>query len=152
MSAGRPRATPPGAGNPGDPGSVEESRLPSLCDVTMAPKQERTVLPGTVELVILRALSDGPLHGFGISRVLKERSEGVLELQDAALYQALHRMAREGLVEGEWGRSESNRRARYYRLTARGRRRLGREERDFRRYVEGVFRILAPEPDRGRVS
>lgn len=113
----------------------------------MTPKHERTVLPGTVELVILRALVDGPLHGFGISRTLRERSDGVVELQDAALYQALHRMAREGLIEGEWGRSESNRRARFYRLTPAGRRRLGVEERDFRQYVEGVFRILAPEPD-----
>ena len=129
-----------------------EATLPSLRDVTMTPKQERTVLPGTVELVILRALADGPLHGFGISRRLKERSDGVLDLQDAALYQALHRMAREGLVEGEWGRSESNRRARFYRLTAKGRRRLAREERDFRRYVEGVFRILAPDPKPERAS
>jgi transcriptional regulator len=112
----------------------------------MTPRQERTVLPGTVELVILRALSDGPLHGFGISRLLLERSGGVVEVQDAALYQALHRMAREGLIEGEWGRSESNRRARFYRLTPAGERRMAVEERDFRRYVEGVFRVLRPEP------
>ena len=102
--------------------------------------------------MILRALADGPLHGFGISRRLRERSGGVVELHDAALYQALHRMAREGLVEGEWGRSETNRRARFYRLTPAGRRRLGLEERDFRRYVEGVFRVLAPEPGGGRTG
>lgn len=114
----------------------------------MAPKQERTVLPGTVELLILRTLADGPLHGFGVSRTLRDRSDGVVEVQDAALYQALHRLSRQGLVEGEWGQSENNRRARFYRLTPAGRRRLGVEERDFRRYVEGVFRVLAPEGGR----
>lgn len=111
----------------------------------MPAKQERTVLPGTVELVILRTLADGPLHGFALSRRLLDRSDGIVEVQDAALYQALHRMARQGLIEGEWGRSDNNRRARFYRLTAKGRRRLAVEERDFRRYVEGVFRILAPD-------
>ena len=110
----------------------------------MSPKQERTVLPGTVELLILHALADGPLHGFGISRLLRDRSDGVVEVQDAALYQALHRMAREGLVEGEWGRSESNRRARFYKLTPAGQRRMAVQERDFRRYVEGVLRVLRP--------
>ncbi|MBT8335450.1 MAG: PadR family transcriptional regulator [Gemmatimonadetes bacterium] len=115
----------------------------------MSPKQERTVLPGTVELVILRALADGPLHGFGISRLLRDRSDGLVEVQDAALYQALHRMSREGLIEGEWGRSESNRRARFYRLTPAGRKRMAVEERDFRRYVEGVFRVLRPTAGEG---
>lgn len=115
----------------------------------MSPKQERTVLPGTVELVILRTLADEPLHGFALSRRLLDRSDGVVEVQDAALYQALHRMARQGLIEGEWGRSENNRRARFYRLTPRGQRRLAVEERDFRRYVDGVLRILAPDPEAG---
>ena len=112
----------------------------------MTESPERTVLPGTVELLILRALADGPQHGFGISRDLRERSDGVVELQDAALYQALHRMRREGLVSGEWGMSENNRRARFYRLTAAGERRLAREDRDFRRYVDAVLRVLGPDP------
>lgn len=98
-----------------------------------------------MELLILRVLSEGPAHGFAISRRLLDRSDGVVDVQDAALYQALHRMARDELIEGEWGVSDNNRRARFYRLTPRGRRRLGVEERDFRRYVEGVFRVLAPE-------
>lgn len=110
----------------------------------MSPKQERTVLPGTVELLILRMLADGPLHGFAVSRQLSARSDGAIEIQDAALYQALHRLAREGLIAGEWGVSENNRRARFYELTAAGRRRLSREERQFREYVAGVFRVLAP--------
>ena len=99
-------------------------------------------MPGTADLLILKALAEGPAHGFGISRLLKERSEGVVELQDAALYQALHRMARQGWVEAEWGISDRGRRAKFYHLTPQGTRRLAREERDFRTYVEGVFRIL----------
>ena len=107
------------------------------------------VLPGTVDLVILKALSNGPLHGFGISRLLRQRSDGAVELQDAALYQALHRMARQGLLDSEWGTSETNRRARFSRLTPAGRKQLAREERSFRDYVDGVMRILAPGPARG---
>ena len=109
----------------------------------MGRRNEAGILPGTADLLILKALADGPAHGFGISRSLKERSEGVVEMQDAALYQALHRMARQGWVEAEWGVSDRGRRAKFYRLTAAGTRRLAREEKDFRRYVEGVFRVLA---------
>ncbi|UCC24936.1 MAG: PadR family transcriptional regulator [Gemmatimonadales bacterium] len=106
------------------------------------------VLPGTVDLVILKALAERPLHGFGISRLLRRQSGGVVELQDAALYQALHRMARQGLLESEWGTSESNRRAKFYRLTPSGRKQLAREEQSFRTYVDGVLRILSPEGGR----
>lgn len=112
----------------------------------MGSSQERTVLPGTVDLLVLRTLAEGPQHGFGISRDLQERSDGVVDLQDAALYQALHRMRREGLISGEWGLSENNRRARFYRLTAAGERRLASEDRDFRRYVAAVLRVLGPAP------
>jgi transcriptional regulator len=112
--------------------------------MTMADGQERTVLPGTVDLLILRTLADGPQHGFGISRDLRRRSDGVVELQDAALYQALHRMRRQGLIAGEWGLSDNNRRARFYALTPAGQRRLAREERDFRRYALAVLEILRP--------
>lgn len=114
----------------------------------MGERMKGGVIPGTVDLVILRAVAEGPLHGFGISRSLSDRSEGVVELQDAALYQALHRLTRQGLLEAEWGVSETNRRAKFYRLTAAGRRQLASEENHFRRYVEGVMRILAPESAR----
>ena len=115
----------------------------------MAQRIKSGVIPGTVDLVILRAVADGPLHGFGISRGLRERSGGVVELQDAALYQALHRLTRAGLLEAEWGISDTNRRAKFYRLTTAGERQLAHEEGHFRRYVDGVMRILAPEPTRG---
>ncbi len=111
----------------------------------MGDRMKGGVLPGTADLVILKAVSEGPLHGFAISRLLRERSSGAVELQDAALYQGLHRLARKGWVEAEWGISETNRRARFYSLTPQGRRELSREEALFRRYVSGVLRILSPE-------
>lgn len=111
----------------------------------MGERMKGGVLPGTADLVILKALAEGPLHGFGVSRILRERSGGAVELQDAALYQGLHRLARKGWVRAEWGLSDTNRRARFYELTAEGRRQLVREESLFRSYVEGVLKILAAE-------
>lgn len=118
----------------------------------MSPRQTRSVLPGTVELLILRMLSEEPMHGFAISRGLHARSGGAIDVQDAALYQALHRLSKEGLIEGEWGLSDNNRRARFYRLTREGTARLTTEERDFRRYVAGVFRVLGPNAATGEAS
>lgn len=105
---------------------------------------DRGLLPGTVDLVILRTLEDGPRHGFDVSRTIQARSRGVLELQDAALYQALHRMERAGWVEAEWGISEKGKRAKYYSLTRAGIKQLEREAGFWRRYAEAVFRVLEP--------
>ena len=113
----------------------------------MSPTQ-RGLLPGTVDLVILRTLTEAPLHGFAISRSIKARSEGVLELQDAALYQALHRMERSGWIEAEWGISDKGKRAKYYRLTGPGREQLEHEAGFWRRYAAAVFKILEPVPER----
>ena len=104
--------------------------------------RDRSVLPGTADLVILRVLADGPMHGFGISRVLRSRSEGVVELDDAALYQALHRLEGRKLLRAEWGRSENNRRAKFYRLTPTGREALEKEIRAWERHARGISRIL----------
>jgi PadR family transcriptional regulator PadR len=104
----------------------------------------RGLLPGTVDLVILQTLTAGPLHGFEVSRTIRARSDGILELQDAALYQALHRLEESGWVEAEWGISEKGKRARFYRLTRAGRRQLQREEGFWRRYAGAVFKILDP--------
>lgn len=104
----------------------------------------RGLLPGTVDLVVLRTLTEGPRHGFAVSRAIAERSDGVLDLQDAALYKALHRMEEAGWVDGEWGVSEKGRRAKFYRLTGEGRRQLDREEGFWRRYAAAVYRILDP--------
>lgn len=100
------------------------------------------LLQGTVDILVLKALSFGPNHGYGISRWIRDRSEGALGLEDAGLYQALHRLERRGVVAASWGLSENNRRARYYELTAEGRRELKAETGTWRQYAAAVFRVL----------
>jgi len=107
-------------------------------------QQNRGLLPGTVDLVILQTLTAGAQHGFAISRSIRARSDGILELQDAALYQALHRMEKSGWVVAEWGISEKGRRAKYYTLTARGTRQLDHEAGFWRTYAAAVFKVLEP--------
>ena len=107
-------------------------------------QQNRGLLPGTVDLVILQTLAQGPLHGFAVSRSIRARSEGILELQDAALYQALHRMEKSGWVEAEWGVSEKGRRAKFYRLTRDGAKQLETETSFWQKYAAAVFKVLEP--------
>ena len=107
-------------------------------------EQNRGLLPGTVDLVILQTLTAGAMHGFQVSRSLRVASEGILELQDAALYQALHRMERNGWIEAEWGVSEKGRRAKFYSLTPLGSAQLETEAAFWRRYAAAVFRVLDP--------
>jgi len=110
----------------------------------MVARDSLDLLQGTLDVLILRTLAGAPMHGYGISRWIRARTEGTIEIEDAPLYKALHRLERAGCVAAEWGLSENNRRARYYRLTARGRRRLEAEEAEWRRYAEAVFRVLSP--------
>lgn len=107
----------------------------------MSPR-ERGLLPGTVDLVILKTLSNGPQHGFAISRNLRDRSDGVLDLKDAALYQALHRIERKGWIKADWGVSENNRRAKFYQVTRAGVKRLDAETSSFEEYASAVFKVL----------
>jgi transcriptional regulator len=100
------------------------------------------LLQGTLGVLILKTLVWGPTHGYGVSRAIRERTEDVLLVEDAALYQALHRLERRGLVHAEWGLSEHNRRARFYSLTAAGRRALKRESEAWRLYARAVSRVL----------
>ena len=101
------------------------------------------VLPsGSVDILLLKALSWGPRHGFAISRWVRERSDEALALEDAALYQGLHRLHRQGAIESEWGPSENNRRARFYRLTPAGRRRLREETAEWRALAKALFQVL----------
>jgi PadR family transcriptional regulator len=102
------------------------------------------LLQGTLDVLILRTLAWQPMHGYAVSRWIRERTEGTIEIEDAPLYKALHRLERAGCVSAEWGLSENNRRARYYRLTPAGRRRLREEESAWRRYAAAVFRVLEP--------
>ena len=106
--------------------------------------QNRGILPGTVDLVILQTLTQESMHGFQISRSIRARSEGALELQDAALYQALHRIERAGWIEAEWGISDKGRRAKYYKLTSAGEQQLEREVGFWTSYAAAVFKVLEP--------
>ena len=101
-----------------------------------------SLLQGTLDVLILKTLAGGPQHGYAITRFIHQKTDGTLEIEDAALYQALHRLEHRGLVEAEWGLSENNRRARYYRLTTRGRKELRAESATWRRYATAVFKVL----------
>ena len=100
------------------------------------------LVPGTLDLLVLRTLSAGPRHGYGVATDIHERTGGALSVEDAALYQALHRLDRQDLVAADWRPSENNRRARYYSLTAAGRRRLREETAAWRRYSAAVEAVL----------
>jgi transcriptional regulator len=101
------------------------------------------LLPGTLDLLILKAVSLGTLHGYGALLRIQQISGGALQIQQGALYPALYRLERQGLIAGAWGTSENNRRARYYRLTAAGRRRLGEETASWNRLADAIARSLA---------
>ncbi len=100
------------------------------------------LLQGTVGLLILRALQKGPAHGYAISRWIRERTGGTLTMEDAALYQALHRLEARGWIDAEWGVSDSNRRAKYYALTTAGRKQLREEVSVWRRYAEAMLKVI----------
>jgi PadR family transcriptional regulator, regulatory protein PadR len=100
------------------------------------------LLPGTLDLLILRALVAGPMHGYGIASRLKQVSDDVLQVGESSLYPALQRLLLNNWVKADWGVSENNRRARYYTLTAAGRKQLAAEHENFARMVEAIQRVL----------
>jgi transcriptional regulator len=102
------------------------------------------LMQGTVDVLILKTLAWTSMHGYGISVWLKERTNGDLVLEDAALYQALHRLERKGLIESEWGVSDLNRRAKFYSITRSGRAQLRTETAAIKRYVAALFKVLEP--------
>ena len=102
------------------------------------------MLQGTVDILVLRALAWDSMHGYAISRWLDARSDGVLTVDGAALYQALHRLARRKWVTSSWGLSENNRKAKYYTLTPAGRTQLRTESATWTSYAEAVFKVLRP--------
>src|SRR3954465_8157527 len=104
------------------------------------------LLPGTLDLLILKAVSLGKLHGYAVLLRIEQISGGALLVQQGALYQALARLEHQGLIDSEWGTSDNNRRAKYYRLTTAGRRRLGEETASWNRLVEAIARSLAATP------
>lgn len=107
-------------------------------------REPMDLMQGTLDVLVLRALTNGEMHGYAVSRWVRERTGGTLDIEDAPLYKALHRLEKAGCVKAEWGLSENNRRARYYTLTARGGKRFGEEAAAWRRYAEAVFRVLDP--------
>lgn len=106
-------------------------------------------LQGTLDLLILRTLIFGPQHGQGIARTIQQQSEDVLIVDHGSLYPALQRLESRDLIEADWGISENNRRARFYRLTRKGRKELVREEGEWRRIASAIMRILGREESHG---
>jgi PadR family transcriptional regulator PadR len=106
------------------------------------PNKSSELLPGTLDLLILRALVPGPMHGYGIASRLKQVSDDVLQVGESSLYPALQRLLLNGWVKAEWGASENNRRARFYSLTAAGRRQLAAEREEFARVVGAIEKFL----------
>lgn len=107
------------------------------------------LIQGTLDMLILKALAWGPRHGYGLMGWLRETSQQALQVEEGALYPALHRLHARHLIAAEWGLSENKRRAKYYALTEAGRQELQRAATDWNRYVEAVSRVLGsaqPEP------
>jgi len=107
------------------------------------------LLPGTLDLLILKAVSLGKLHGYGVLLRIEQISGGALSIQQGALYPALYRLEHQGLIASDWGTSENNRKAKYYRLTAPGRKRLGAETASWNRLAQAMAMSLAATPQEG---
>lgn len=101
-------------------------------------------LKGTLDLLILRTLRAEPMHGWAIAQLIQSRSSDVLQINQGSLYPALHRLEERGWIRAEWGESENNRRARYYTLTAAGKRQLGQETASWEEFVRAVTGVLSP--------
>jgi len=113
----------------------------------MAPLEKTDLLQGTLDLLILKVVALGPVHGYGISQRIRQISSSVLQVQQGSLYPALQRLLRQGLILAEDGQSDNNRRARFYRLTPRGRRQLSLEASKWQQFSTAIGYILAPPAD-----
>src|SRR5579872_5959979 len=113
-----------------------------------APYQNRVeLLQGTLDMLVLRTLQWGPQHGHGIGQMLRARSEDALQIEHGTLYPALHRLEREGWLESEWRQSEANRRAKYYRLSAAGKKQLSKEQSKWDAVVRTIARVMSPSEE-----
>ena len=106
-------------------------------------RPQADALRGSLDLLVLKTLSLVPMHGWGISQRIQQTSKGILEVNQGSLYPALQRLEKNGLIASDWGTSEHNRRARYYRLTAAGRRALGVELENWKRFATGLDAVLS---------
>jgi len=100
------------------------------------------LLHGTLDALVLKTLAGGRRHGYGIARAIEEATEGIVEIEDGSLYPALYRLEHKGWVEAEWGTSELGRRAKFYRLTPRGRKQLAAQTADWARFAGAISRVL----------
>ena len=107
------------------------------------PSEKSDLLQGTLDVLILKTLSNGSMHGWGISQRIQQVSEDVLAINQGSLYPALHRLEEKGWISAQWGNSENNRRARYYSLTRAGKRQLAEETESWERFAAAVTRVLA---------
>lgn len=105
-------------------------------------KQKTDLLQGTLDMLILKALSTGAMHGYGVGQRIEQLAEEMLKVEEGSLYPALYRLEEGEWIKSEWGTSDNNRRARFYKLTAKGRRRLGVEEENWRRLVLAVGKVM----------
>jgi transcriptional regulator len=108
----------------------------------MTTRPQTDALRGSLDLLVLKTLSLAPMHGWGISQRVQQISDGVLEVNQGSLYPALQRLEKDGLITSEWGTTDNNRRARYYRITASGRKALGDELASWRRFAAGLEAVL----------
>jgi transcriptional regulator len=108
----------------------------------MAPLEKTDLLQGTLDLLILKVVALGPVHGYGIAQRIRQISSDVLQVQQGSLYPALHRLEKRGWIAADWGESENNRQARFYRLSAKGRKQLVAEEETWNRLSQAVALIL----------
>ena len=106
--------------------------------------ERQELLPGTLDMLILKTLSRQVMHGYGIAEHIRQVSAEVLKVEEGSLYPALQRLQLQGLIASEWGHSVNNRRARYYRLTTAGRRQLGETETSFGRLIDAIARVMKP--------
>ena len=102
------------------------------------------LLPGTLDMLILKSLTRGVMHGYGIAEHIRHLSDEVLQIEEGSLYPALQRLQMQGLIASDWGHSVNNRRARFYRLTREGRRQLGETETSFSRLIDAITRVMKP--------
>jgi PadR family transcriptional regulator len=107
------------------------------------PRQEVDLVQGTLDMLVLKALTWGPMHGYSVLAWLRDTTDGDLRIEDAALYPSLHRLEARDLIESEWGLSENNRKAKFYRLTTKGRRELRSEAATWTRYVSVIAKVMA---------
>ena len=111
----------------------------------MPPREKLDVLQGTLDLLILRTLQWGPQHGHGIGQVIRAKSDELLQVEHGSLYPALHRLQREGWIASEWGVTQNNQRAKFYRLTETGRKQLEIEESKWKLFVRAMSRVMRPQ-------